>query len=179
MSKPEGIPDKTYRFLGRSGLQVSTIALGGWLTYGGHVDKDLCWGESEIVMGQAIKEFGWKRNDLANQKLAKGHPQIYWGGTFGDNPVNNKGLFRKHIVEGTKFALKRLDLEYVDLIYAHRPGRQTPMEEIVRSFNHVIDQGLAFYWGTSEWTAAEIALAWRVADRLALIGPVMEQPEPG
>ncbi|KAH8699718.1 putative voltage-gated K channel beta subunit [Ilyonectria robusta] len=192
MSKPEGIPDMTYRFLGRSGLQVSSIALGGWLTYGGHVDKQATFkcmkaaydcgvnffdcaevygkGESEVVMGEAIREFGWKRNDLVIST------KIYWGGAFGNNPVNNKGLSRKHIVEGTKLALKRLDLEYVDLIYAHRPDRQTPMEEIVRSFNHIIDQGLAFYWGTSEWNADEIAQAWRVADRLGLIGPVMEQP---
>lgn len=73
-------------------------------------------------------------------------------------------------------SLKRLDLEYVDLIYAHRPDRQTPMEEIVRAFNHLIETGKAFYWGTSEWNADEIAQAWRYADRLGLIGPIMEQP---
>ena len=113
----------------------------------------------------------WKRNDLVVST------KIYWGGAYGDNPVNNGGLSRKHIVEGTNNALKRLQLDYVDLIYAHRPDRQTPMEETVRAFNHIIDSGKAFYWGTSEWNADEIADAWRVADRLNLIGPLMEQPQ--
>lgn len=94
----------------------------------------------------------------------------------GKNPVNNAGLSRKHIVEGVNGSLERLGLEYVDLIYAHRPDRQTPIEETVRAFNHIIDTGKAFYWGTSEWDADEIAQAWRVADRLGLIGPIMEQP---
>lgn len=183
----------TYRFLGRSGLQVSSISLGGWLTYGGHVDDEgtfkcmkaaydsgvnffdcaeaYAGGESEIVMGKAVKKFGWKRNDLVIST------KLYWGTAFGDNPVNNKGLSRKHIVEGMDAALKRLDLDYVDLIYAHRPDRQTPMEETVRAFNHLIEQGKAFYWGTSMWSADEIAQAWRYADKLGLIGPLMEQPE--
>jgi len=192
MPKPENTPEMQYRFLGRSGLQVSAISLGGWLTYGGHVDREGTFkcmeaaydcgvnffdcaeayskGESEIVMGEAIKKFGWKRNDLVIST------KLYWGGAYGDNPVNNKGLSRKHIVEGMNAALKRLDLEYVDLIYAHRPDRQTPIEETVRAFNHLIDQGKAFYWGTSEWNADEIATAWRYADKLGLIGPIMEQP---
>ncbi|CAM1500872.1 Fc.00g100340.m01.CDS01 [Cosmosporella sp. VM-42] len=192
MSKPEDQPPMTYRFLGRSGLQVSTISLGGWLTYGGHVDREGTFecmkaaydcgvnffdcaeqyskGESEVVMGEAIKKYGWKRNDLVIST------KLYWGGAFGDNPVNNTGLSRKHIIEGMDLALKRLDLEYVDLIYAHRPDRQTPMEETVRAFNHLINTGKAFYWGTSEWNADEIAQAWRYADKLGLIGPIMEQP---
>ncbi|PNP52580.1 hypothetical protein THARTR1_06927 [Trichoderma harzianum] len=127
-------------------------------------------GESEKVMGEAIKKYGWNRNDLVIST------KIYWGQAYGNNPVNNLGLSRKHIVEGVNAALKRLDLEYVDLIYAHRADRKTPMEEVVRAFNHIIDSGKAFYWGTSEWTAVEIAEAWRVADRLGLIGPLMEQP---
>ena len=102
--------------------------------------------------------------------------QIYWGAAFGENPVNNKGLSRKHIVEGMNGCLERLQLEYVDLIYAHRPDRYAPIEETVRAFNHLIDTGKAFYWGTSEWDADEIVQAWRVADRLGLIGPLMEQP---
>ena len=103
--------------------------------------------------------------------------KIYWGGAFGENPVNNLGLSRKHIIEGVNASLQRLDLEYVDLIYAHRPDRDTPIEETVRAFNHIINTGKAFYWGTSEWDADEIASAWRVADRLGLIGPIMEQPQ--
>jgi aryl-alcohol dehydrogenase-like predicted oxidoreductase len=103
--------------------------------------------------------------------------QIYWGAAFGDNPVNNVGLSRKHIIEGVNGALERLGLEYVDLIYAHRPDRNTPMEETVRAFNHIINTGKALYWGTSEWSAEEIASAWRYADKLGLIGPIMEQPQ--
>lgn len=102
--------------------------------------------------------------------------QIYWGNAFSDNKINGLGLSRKHIIEGMNQCLERLQLDYVDLVYAHRPDRQTPMEETVRAFNHLINTGKAFYWGTSEWNADEIAQAWRVADRLGLIGPVMEQP---
>lgn len=127
-------------------------------------------GESEKSMGAAIRKYGWKRNDLVIST------KVYWGGAFGDNDVNNVGLSRKHIIEGVDMALERLGLDYVDLIYAHRPDRNTPMEETVRAFNHIISTGKAFYWGTSEWTASEIATAWRHADRLGLIGPLMEQP---
>lgn len=182
-----------YRFLGRSGLQVSAISLGGWLTYGGHVENENTFacmkaafdvgmnffdcaegyagGESERVMGEAIKKFGWKRNDLVIST------KINWGAANGENPINNVGLSRKHIVEGVNASLNRLDLEYVDLIYAHRPDRNTPIEETVRAFNHIIETGKAFYWGTSEWNADEIATAWRYADKLGLIGPIMEQPQ--
>ncbi|KAL2889805.1 Potassium channel, voltage-dependent, beta subunit, KCNAB-related protein [Ceratocystis lukuohia] len=180
-----------YRFLGRSGLQVSVLSLGGWLTYGGHVDQEgtlecmkaaydagvnffdtaeaYAGGESEKVMGEAIRKYGWKRNDLVIST------KVYFGSAFGDFPVNNKGLSRKHIIEATEASLKRLQLDYVDVIFAHRPDRRTPMEETVRAFNWLIDNGKAFYWGTSEWDADEIAQAWRVADRLGLIGPIVEQ----
>lgn len=154
-------------------------------------------GESEIVMGEAIKKFGWKRNDLVistkvraktpPMDIGKSHhprltnpplrpPQLYWGQAFGDNPINNRGLSRKHVLEGMDASLKRLGLEYVDLIFAHRPDRKTPIEETVRAFNHLINTGKALYWGTSEWNADEIAQAWRYADKLGLIGPLMEQP---
>lgn len=99
------------------------------------------------------------------------------GGAFGDNPVNNGGLSRKHLIEGTNAALERLQLEYVDLLYCHRPDRNTPIEETVRAMNYLINTGKAFYWGTSEWNAEEIAMAWACAERLGLIGPVMEQPQ--
>jgi len=184
-----------YRLLGRSGLKVSVIGLGGWLTYGGHVEKQKTFdcmkaafdagvnffdtaeayasGQSEVVMGECIRKYGWARNELVIST------KINWGGAFASqgHAQNSVGLSRKHIVEGVNASLGRLGLDYVDLIYAHRPDRLTPMEEIVRAFNHVIDQGKAFYWGTSEWSAEEIADAWRVADRLGLIGPVMEQPQ--
>ncbi|KAK7883558.1 hypothetical protein LTR67_011134 [Exophiala xenobiotica] len=189
----DSLPKMQYRFLGRSGLQVSVISLGGWVTYGGAVGDDIAFecmkaaydaginffdcaegyaeGKSEITMGKAIKKFGWKRNDLVIST------KIYWGGAFGDNPVNNGGLSRKHIIEGTEASLQRLQLDYVDLIYCHRPDRNTPIEETVRAMNYLINTGKAFYWGTSEWNSEEIAMAWACAERLNLIGPVMEQPQ--
>ncbi|KAF2840140.1 Aldo/keto reductase [Patellaria atrata CBS 101060] len=187
------LPEMQYRFLGRSGLQVSAISLGGWLTYGGHVGNEKTFecmktaydaginffdcaegysdGESERVMGEAIKKFGWKRNDLVIST------KIYFGKAHGRSPINNVGLSRKHLVEGLNNALERLQLDYVDLLYCHRPDRLTPMEEIVRTMNELILRGKIFYWGTSEWNAADIQLAWRVADKLGLVGPTMEQPE--
>jgi aryl-alcohol dehydrogenase-like predicted oxidoreductase len=103
--------------------------------------------------------------------------KLYWGSANGTNPINNNGLSRKRIIEGLDASLARLQLSYVDLVYAHRPDRNTPIEETVRAFNHVINQGKAFYWGTSEWNQDEIAAAWRYADKLGLIGPLMEQPQ--
>lgn len=122
-------------------------------------------------MGQAIKKFGWRRNDIVIST------KLNWGGANGEVLINNHGLSRKHIIEGLQASLKRLDLEYVDVVYAHRPDRLTPMEETVRAFNHVIEiKGWAMYWGTSEWSADEIAEACGIAKQLGLIGPVVEQP---
>lgn len=122
-------------------------------------------------MGQAIKKYGWKRNDLVITT------KLNWGGHNGEILVNNHGLSRKHIIEGLRASLDRLDLEYVDVVYAHRPDRLTPMEETVRAFNHVIEvKGWAMYWGTSEWAADEIAEACGIAKELGLIGPIVEQP---
>ena len=133
-------------------------------------------GESEAVMGRAIKHFGWKRNDIVvTTKIYHGTFNSAHKGT-PRSKINNQGLSRKHIVEGTKLSLERLQLEYVDLLYAHRPDRHVPMEEIVRAFNYLIDTGKTFYWGTSEWLPSEIEEAWAVADRLGLIGPIVEQP---
>jgi len=192
-SAPSDLPKMQYRFLGRSGLQVSAISLGGWLTYGGHVENEKTFacmkaaydagvnffdcaegyagGESEKVMGECIRKYGWKRNDYVIST------KINWGAANGDNPVNNGGLSRKHLVEGTKASLERLGLEYVDLLYAHRPDRHTPMEEVVRGFNFLIDQGKTFYWGTSEWNADEIERAHHIATKLGMVGPLMEQPQ--
>ncbi|KAJ5562758.1 hypothetical protein N7461_001519 [Penicillium sp. DV-2018c] len=194
MSNP--LPEMEYRHLGRTGLKVSVISLGSWLTYGGHVGNETALeclkvaydagvnffdtaevysgGQSEIVLGEAIKKFGWKQNDIVIST------KIYWGQANSanpDKPLNNKGLSRKHIIEGMNLSLQRLNLPYVDIVYAHRPDRDTPMEETVRAFNYLLDKGQAFYWGTSEWSASEIAEAWRHADRLGLVGPVVEQPQ--
>lgn len=168
---------------------VSCLSLGGWVTYGGQVGPEvaqLCMktafdlginffdtaevysgGQCEIDMGAAIRKFGWKRSDLVIST------KIFWGG----KGPNDRGLSRKHIVEGTDASLKRLQLDYVDLLYAHRPDPDTPMEEIVRAFNHVIEKGKAFYWGTSEWSSQQITEAHAVAQRLNLIPPLMEQPQ--
>jgi voltage-dependent potassium channel beta subunit len=124
-------------------------------------------GESEILMGKAIKKAGWKRSDLVVST------KIFWG---GDGP-NDKGLSRKHIIEGTNAALTRLQMDYVDLIFAHRPDINTPIEETVRAFTHIINQGKAYYWGTSEWGATQIMEAYAIARREHLIPPQMEQPQ--
>ncbi|KAI5290422.1 hypothetical protein KEM54_001592 [Ascosphaera aggregata] len=185
-------PDMEYRRLGNSGLFVSVISFGGWVTLGGHVQDERAFeimkqaydlgvnffdtaeayseGKSEVFMGRAIKKFGWKRNDLVIST------KVNFGNAFGNNNINNHGLSRKHIIEGTRGCLQRLDLEYVDLLFAHRPDRLTPMEETVRAFNYVIEKGWALYWGTSMWNAEEIAEACLVADKLGLIAPIAEQP---
>lgn len=178
-----------YRYLGRSGLQVSALSLGGWVTWGNQIDTDVTYdcmvaayeagvnffdtaevyagGKSEIAMGNAIKRAGWKRSDLVLST------KIFWGG----EGVNDKGLSRKHIVEGLDASLKRLQLDYVDLVFCHRPDIHTPIEETVRAMTHVINQGKAFYWGTSEWSAQEIMEAYTIARQEHLIPPLMEQPE--
>ncbi|KAF9883381.1 hypothetical protein FE257_003548 [Aspergillus nanangensis] len=192
MAWPNKNKDMLYRRLGNSGLHVSAIGLGGWLTFGGHVGNNVArdcmkqayecgvnffdtaesyaGGQSEVVMGQTIKELGWKRSDLVIST------KLNWGLHNGEILINNHGLSRKHIVEGTRASLQRLQLEYVDIIYAHRPDRLTPMEETVRAFNFVINQGWAFYWGTSEWSADEIVEACGIAKELGLIAPIVEQP---
>ncbi|KAE8726471.1 putative voltage-gated potassium channel subunit beta [Hibiscus syriacus] len=174
-----------YKNLGRSGLKVSQLSYGAWVTFGNQLDvkeaKSLLQcckengvnffdnaevyvnGRAEEIMGQAIRELGWKRSDVVV------FTKIFWG---GPGP-NDKGLSRKHIVEGTKASLKRLDMDYVDVIYY----AYTPIEETVRAMNYVIDKGWAFYWGTSEWSAQQITEAWGVAERLDLVGPIVEQPE--
>jgi voltage-dependent potassium channel beta subunit len=178
-----------YRRLGSAGIQVSALSFGSWVTFGNQAEEALVYelmktaydagvnffdnaeayagGKSEILMGKAIKRAGWKRSDLVIST------KIFWGG----DGINDKGLSRKHIIEGTEAALKRLQLDYVDLIFAHRPDINTPIEETVRAFNHVINQGKALYWGTSEWSAAQIMEAYAVSRREHLTPPQMEQPE--
>ena len=178
-----------YRYLGRSGLRVSALSLGGWVTWGLQVGEDIAYetmvearqhgvnffdtaevyaeGRSEIAMGKAIKRAGWKRSDLVLST------KIFWGGAG----VNDKGLSRKHIIEGLDASLARLQLDYVDLLFCHRPDKRTPIEETVRAMTHVVNQGKVFYWGTSEWSVLQIMEAHAVARREHLIPPLMEQPE--
>ncbi len=178
-----------YRYLGKSGLRVSALSYGAWVTFNDQFAEDTAYncmvaaydagvnffdnaeaysaGEAEIMMGKVIKKAGWKRSGLVIST------KIFWGG----KGVNDRGLSRKHIIEGTDAALKRLDMDYVDLVFCHRPDLYTPIEETVRAMNHVINQGKAFYWGTSEWNAAQIMEAYQIARREHLIPPLMEQPE--
>ena len=178
-----------YRYLGRSGLKLSALSFGTWVTFGDQVDVDLAEdlmtiayeagvnffdnaeaynsGKAEEIMGEVIQRRGWDRKDLVLST------KIFWG---GDGP-NDRGLSRKHILEGMDASLERMQLDYVDLLFAHRPDIHTPIEETVRAMNQVIRDGKAFYWGTSEWSAEQIREAHGVARRERLIPPLMEQPE--
>ncbi|EPT04480.1 hypothetical protein FOMPIDRAFT_1021762 [Fomitopsis schrenkii] len=182
----KGMP---FRRLGPSGLRVPVLSLGGWLTIGGTVKGDpvkdiikvayenginmfdtaegYSEGESEREIGRVIRELGLRRSDLIITT------KLYFG-TKKNNP-NDTGLSRKHIIEGTQAALGRLGLDYVDVLFAHRPDSSVPMEEIVRAFNYVIEKGWAFYWATSEWSAQQLEEAFHVADKLNLVGPIAEQ----
>lgn len=178
-----------YRYLGKSGLKVSALSFGSWVTFHDQIGENVAYqcmkeaydagvnffdnaeiyanGQSEVLMGKVLKKTGWKRSDLVLST------KIFWG---GEGP-NDKGLSRKHLIEGTDAALKRMQVDYVDLIFCHRPDIHTPIEETVRAMNHIINQGKAFYWGTSEWTAQQIIEAYGIARREHLIPPLMEQPE--
>jgi voltage-dependent potassium channel beta subunit len=124
-------------------------------------------GKAETVMGNIIRKMGWKRSDLVLST------KIFWGG----KGPNDTGLSRKHLVEGTEASLARLRVDYVDLLFCHRPDRDTPIAETVRAMSHLVDRGKAFYWGTSEWDAREIAEAYHIAREEHLVPPTMEQPE--
>ncbi len=178
-----------YRFLGRSGLKVSALSFGSWVTFGEQIDEKVAYesmkaaydagvnffdnaeayagGESETMMGNIIQKAGWKRSDLVLST------KIFWG---GEGP-NDQGLSFKHIKEGTEAALKRLQTDYVDLIFCHRPDKHTPIEETVWGMNQVIKEGKALYWGTSEWSAEQIRQAYDLARREHLRPPLMDQPQ--
>ena len=185
-------PPMEFRKLGRTGLDVSVIGFGSWVSFDYQVGvpaakaiiaaahaggvnffdnaEVYAHGRSEEIMGQALRELCIPRQDLVIST------KVF----FGDSPApapSARGLSRKHVIEGTKASLVRLQLDYVDIVFAHRPDPTTPIEETVRAFNWVIDQGLAFYWGTSEWPAAAIEEAHAVAARLGLVGPAAEQPQ--
>jgi len=180
-----------YRPMGRTGLLVSELSFGAWITFGAQIGEDTVTdmmrvayehgvnffdnaetyasGMAETLMGRALKRLDWPRHTYVVST------KIFWG--WGGSTPNSVGLSRKHIVEGTRAALERLQLDYVDIVFAHRPDPHTPMEETVRAFNWILDQGWAFYWGTSEWSAEQIRHAQAVADRLGLVPPVVEQPQ--
>ncbi|KAG7393779.1 Voltage-gated potassium channel subunit beta-2 [Phytophthora pseudosyringae] len=186
-----------YRFLGNSGLLVSKFGFGSFVTFDMQMDFEKAYavfehafksginffdsaetyadGEAEKFIGKIVKtgvDRGvWSREDLVlTTKLFFGTKLAHGGGG-----PNDTGLSRKHVIEGMKGSLKRFDLDYVDVVFCHRQDPYTPMEEIVRAMNYVIEQGWAFYWGTSEWTGAEVIKACEIADRLGLIRPICDQ----
>ena len=180
-----------YRHLGKTGIRVSELSFGSWVTFHNQADVDAAKdmmaaaydagvnffdnaeayakGKSEEVMGAALKQLGWRRGSyLISTKL-------YWGLHNGVNEKNT--LNRKRLIEGINGSLQRLQLEYVDLLYCHRPDQSTPIEETVWAMHNIIEWGKAMYWGTSEWSAAEIVSAIEIAERHHLHKPVVEQPQ--
>lgn len=178
-----------YRRLGKSGLKISEFSFGSWVTFGDKVQvkeatqmMSLAFeagvnffdnaeiynqGRSETVMGEALRELSLSRDSYIVSS------KVFWG---GERPTQI-GLSRKHVVEACHAALKRLQVEYLDLYFCHRPDPDTPIEETVWTMNDLIRQGKIFYWGTSEWSAEQISEAHRIAAQRNLIGPTMEQPE--
>ncbi len=183
-----------YRRLGSAGLRISELSLGSWVTYHNQVDvgaaaemmaaafdaginffdnaEVYASGQSEMVMGQALKKLGWPRlNYVVSTKF-------FWGIDREGDAVNRKDtLNRKYLMQAIDGSLRRFGLEHIDLIYCHRPDPHTPIEETVRAMSDIIGQGKALYWGTSEWSAADIRSAWEIAERQNLHKPVVEQPQ--
>ncbi|KOY85946.1 alcohol dehydrogenase [bacterium 336/3] len=180
-----------YRRLGKSGLQVSVLSFGSWLTFGKQIGdttaEDLMKiaydnginffdnaeiyskGQSEIVMGNALKKLGWSRDTFVVSS------KVFFGA--GGRLPNQTGLSRKHVFEACDAALKRLQVDYLDLYFCHRPDKNTPIEETVWAMNDLVRMGKVLYWGTSEWSAQEIQEAYSVARQYNLIPPTMEQPQ--
>ena len=178
-----------YRRLGSSGLQLSELGLGSWVTFGKQVNLKAATeimakaydaginffdnaegyeaGVSEQLMGDAIAKLGWSRDSYVVSS------KVFWG---GDKPTQ-RGLSRKHVFDACHSALKRLRVDYLDLYYCHRPDIDTPITETVRAMHDLVSQGKVMYWGTSEWSAQQITEAWAAAKADHLTGPVMEQPE--
>ncbi|KAM8862477.1 voltage-gated potassium channel subunit beta-2-like isoform 2-T2 [Spinachia spinachia] len=178
-----------YRNLGKSGLRVSCLGLGTWVTFGGQITDEVAEelmtlayenginlfdtaevynaGQAEVVLGNIIKKKAWRRSSLVITT------KIFWGG----EAEMERGLSRKHIIEGLKSSLQRLQLEYIDVVFANRPDPNTPIEETVRAMTHVINQGMAMYWGTSRWNSMEIMEAYSVARQFNQIPPICEQAE--
>ena len=180
-----------YRHLGRSGLKVSELSFGSWVTFGNQMGEDkarecmaaayaaginffdnaegYALGQSEIVMGNVLKKLAWRRGSYIVST------KFYWGLHLGLNEKNT--LNRKRLLEAIDGSLTRLRLDYVDLVFCHRPDPTTPIEETVWAMHDIVARGKAVYWGTSEWSAAEIMEAWQIADKHHLHKPVMEQPQ--
>jgi voltage-dependent potassium channel beta subunit len=183
--------EMTYRRLGRSGLKVSVLSFGSWVSFGPQLDvgrardclavaydagvnffdnaEAYAGGESERIMGQAIAALGWPRGSYVVSS------KYFWGlggGVNGSNTLN-----RKYLLEAIDPSLERFGLDHLDIVYCHRPDRETPIDETVGAMSDIVASGRAHYWGTSEWSADEIRAAWEVAERHHLHKPVVEQPE--
>jgi len=178
-----------YRRLGKSGLQVSEFSFGSWVTFGRQVDgsdavslmtraydsginffdnaEGYESGKSEIVMGQALRTLGWSRDSFIVSS------KVFWGGS----KPTQRGLSRKHVTDAAHAALKRLQVDYLDLYFCHRPDIDTPIEETVRAMHDLVAQGKVLYWGTSEWSAQQLTEAYAVARDLRITPPTMEQPQ--
>ncbi len=181
-----------YRRLGKSGLQVSELSFGSWATFGERIGLDgakelmhlaydegvnffdnaegYARGQSEIIMGQVLADAQWRRDSFLISS------KVYFGSTHTSKP-NQVGLSRKHVVEACHQALQRLQVEYLDLYFCHRPDNTTPIEETVRAMSDLIRQGKVLYWGTSEWSAGQIMEAYSLARQYQLVPPTMEQPQ--
>jgi len=180
-----------YRQLGKSGIRISALSFGAWVTFGKQIGDPVARkllhaaydagvnffdnaesyadGQAEVVMGAILKKSGWRRSSFMLSS------KVFFGGP-GDRP-NEEGLSRKHVVEACHEALGRLQVDYLDLYYCHRPDPSVPVEETARAMHDLITQGKALYWGTSEWSAAQIEAAHAVCDRLGLHHPIVEQPQ--
>jgi voltage-dependent potassium channel beta subunit len=183
--------DMEYRRLGDAGLKVSVLSFGSWVTFKDQLDVDkavdcmaaafeagvnffdnaeaYAGGESERIMGEAIRKLGWRRDEYVVSS------KFFWG--LHDGPNSRRTLNRKYLLEAIDDSLDRFGLEHLDLIYCHRADPETPIEETVRAMSDAIDRGKALYWGTSEWAADEIRAAWEIADRNGWHKPVVEQPQ--
>ena len=185
------MPTMQYRRLGTSGLKVGELSFGSWVTYGNQMGADVareCMaaardagvnffdnaevyarGQSEVLMGEALRKLGWRRSSYIVST------KFFWG--LNDGPNEKNTLNRKYLMQAIDDSLTRFGLDYVDLVFCHRADPDTPIEETVRAMHDMIAAGKALYWGTSEWTAAEIMAAWQIAERHHLHKPVMEQPQ--
>ncbi len=182
-----------YRYMGKTGLQLSVLSFGSWVSFDKQIDDNIAdelmgiaydngvnffdnaeayaLGESEKMMGRVLKNKNWDRTSYTVSSKA------FWGWRGKENKPNQSGLSRKHLMEACHEALQRLQLDYLDLFFCHRPDKKVPIEEVVWTMHHLIQQGKILYWGTSEWSGVEIMEAHRVAQQYGLIGPTVEQPQ--
>jgi voltage-dependent potassium channel beta subunit len=182
-----------YRYMGKTGLQLSVLSFGSWVTFHKQINDDIAdelmslaydnginffdnaevyaLGESEKMMGRVLKRKNWERSSYVISS------KVFWGWHGKENKPNQTGLSRKHIFEACDEALERLKVGYLDIFFCHRPDKKVPIEEVVWSMNLLLQQGKILYWGTSEWMGVEIMEAHRVAQQHHLIGPVVEQPQ--